>query len=76
MVFAVNVKLDTKVMVYNVSISMNASKTRTIATLMASVVILMAVTSVNVIMDMKVLVRVQLVVKTLTSAMPITSPTL
>ena len=75
-VFAVNVKLDTKVMVYNVLISMNAFKTRTIATLMESVVILMVVTNVNVIMDTKVLVRVQSVVRTLTSAIPITSPPL
>ena len=63
-------------MVYNVSISMNAFKTRTIATLMESVVILMVVTNVNVIMDTKVLVRVQSVVRTLTSAIPITSPPL
>ena len=75
-VFAVNVKLDMKVMVYNVLISMNAFKTRTIATLMESVVILMVVTNVNVIMDTKVLVRVQSVVRTLTSAIPTTPPPL
>ena len=68
-----NVNLGTKVMVYNVIISMNASRIHTIVTLMESVVILMVVTNVNVIMDMMVLVMVLLVAQILTNAMQPTS---
>ena len=68
-----NVNLGTKVMVYNVIISMNASRIHTIVTLTESVVILMVVTNVNVIMDMMVLVMVLLVAQILTNAMQPTS---
>ena len=57
--FVAIVNLVTKVMVFNVSISMNVFKIRTTVTQMENVVILMVLMNVNVITDMMELVRDQ-----------------
>ena len=69
-VSVVIVDLVTKVMVFNVSISMNVFKIRMTVTQMESVVILRAPLNANVIMDMMELGMVPLVAKTLTNVIP------
>ena len=69
-VSVVIVDLVTKVMVFNVSISMNVFKIRMTVTQMESVVILRVPLNANVIMDMMELGMVPLVAKTLTNVIP------